>query len=157
MGTNLLQSLEVITNLGVNTIREDLRVLSVNDILLSVEEPSGDFELGWVLDDGHKALEFIRVEITSTTNMLERWRNSISENTPFVEVDISFLANQVGVTTTDTLDLSQSIHDFAFSVNIGVEQTENVLRGVAFRLRTSPIERNSLGIVGGLRGQRATC
>ena len=46
---------------------------------------------------------------------------------PLVEIHISLLAHQVRVSASDTLDLSQSVHDFTLSVNIGVEETQNVL------------------------------
>lgn len=46
---------------------------------------------------------------------------------PLVEINIGLLADQVGVATTNTLDFSQSIHDLALSVNIGIQETENVL------------------------------
>lgn len=46
---------------------------------------------------------------------------------PLVEVNIRLLANKVGVTTSNTLDLRQSVHNLALSVNISVEQTQNVL------------------------------
>ena len=65
MRANFLQSFQVIAELGVDTVRKDLGVLSIDDVLLSIEEPSGNFELGRVLDDIHKSLEFIGVEITS--------------------------------------------------------------------------------------------
>lgn len=57
----------------------------------------------------------------------EPLRASQSYHAPLVEVDIGLLADQVRVTATDTLDLRQGVHDFALSVNIGVEETENVL------------------------------
>lgn len=46
---------------------------------------------------------------------------------PLVEVNIGLFACNVGVATTDTLDLGQGVHDFALAVNIGVEQTQDVL------------------------------
>ena len=46
---------------------------------------------------------------------------------PLVEVNIGLLADQVGVTTTNTLDLGQGVHDFLFAIDVGVEQTDNVL------------------------------
>ena len=64
--TNLLQPLQVITELRVDTVGQDLRVLAVNDVPLPVQEPRGDLELSGVLDDGDDALEFIRVEVTGT-------------------------------------------------------------------------------------------
>jgi hypothetical protein len=66
MRPNFLQSLQVVTKLGVNSVREDLGVLSIDDVLLSIKEPCGDFELGGVLDDSHESLELIGVEITGT-------------------------------------------------------------------------------------------
>ena len=48
-------------------------------------------------------------------------------NKPLVEVDIGLFADQVGVTTADTLDLGQGVHDFALAIDVGVEETQNVL------------------------------
>lgn len=39
VGADLLQALEVITELGVDTVGEDLRVLAVDNVALSVKEP----------------------------------------------------------------------------------------------------------------------
>lgn len=39
VGADLLQALEVITELGVDTVGEDLVVLAVDNVALSVEEP----------------------------------------------------------------------------------------------------------------------
>ena len=49
VGTDLLQSLEILTELGVDTVGNDLAVLAIDDILLSVKEPGGDLVLGRVL------------------------------------------------------------------------------------------------------------
>jgi len=46
---------------------------------------------------------------------------------PLVQIDVGLLADDVGVSSTDTLDLSQGVHDLALSIDIGVQQTENVL------------------------------
>lgn len=48
-------------------------------------------------------------------------------NIPLVQVNIGLFAHKVGVTTTDTLDLSQGIHDLALAINVGVEETQDVL------------------------------
>jgi hypothetical protein len=42
---------------------------------------------------------------------------------PFVQIDISFFANQVGVPSADTLDLGQGVHDLLLAINVGVEET----------------------------------
>ena len=42
---------------------------------------------------------------------------------PLVQVDIGLLANQVGVTATDTLDLGQGVHDLLLAIDVGIEKT----------------------------------
>ncbi|KAG9967235.1 ribosomal protein S13, partial [Aureobasidium melanogenum] len=101
VGTDLLQSLKVLTELGVDTVSEDLEVLAVDNVALSVEEPRGDLVLGGVLDDGDDALELFRAKCV-----------------PLAEVDIGLLADQVGVAATDTLDLGQGVHDLLLAINL---------------------------------------
>ena len=48
-------------------------------------------------------------------------------NIPLVEVDIGLFADKVGVTTTDTLDLGQGVHNLALAINVSVEETQDVL------------------------------
>jgi len=48
---------------------------------------------------------------------------------PLVQVDICLLADQVGVTTSDTLDFGQGVHDLLLAVDIGIEETELWLLG----------------------------
>ena len=52
---------------------------------------------------------------------------NITSDVPLGEVNIGLLADQVGVTATNTLDLGQGDHDLLLAVNIGVEQTQDVL------------------------------
>ena len=61
---DLLETLEVVTELGVDTVGEDLAVLTLDNIALSVEEPCGDLVLERVLDDGDDALELFGGEFT---------------------------------------------------------------------------------------------
>ena len=42
VSADLLQALEVLTELGVDTVGEDLVVLAVDNVALPVEEPGGD-------------------------------------------------------------------------------------------------------------------
>jgi hypothetical protein len=58
VGTDLLQTLQILTQLALHTVGQHLRVLAVDDIALSVQEPRGDLVLGRVLDNGDDALEF---------------------------------------------------------------------------------------------------
>ena len=64
MGADLLQAFQIITKFGVNTVGENLRVLAVDDIALTIEEPSWDLVLGGVLDDGDDSFEFFGGEFT---------------------------------------------------------------------------------------------
>jgi hypothetical protein len=42
VSSDLLESLQVLSELGVNTVRDELRPVAFTDISLSVEEPLGD-------------------------------------------------------------------------------------------------------------------
>lgn len=68
MSTDLLQTLEIVTELGVDTVGENLGVLAIDDIALTIEEPGRDFILSRVLDDGDNSLEFFRGELTGPGN-----------------------------------------------------------------------------------------
>jgi len=107
MSTDLLQSLEIVTELGVDTVGEDLGVFSIDDIALTIEEPSWDLVGRWVLDDGDNSLEFFGCEFTGT----------------LVEIDIGLLADQVRVTASNTLNFGQGVHDLLLSFDIGIEKT----------------------------------
>jgi hypothetical protein len=68
--------------------------------------------------------------------------NSSSEigaiTVPLVEVDIGLLADQVGITTANTLDLSQGVHDLALSIDVGIEETQDVLNKFRENLANNP-------------------
>lgn len=59
-----LETLEVLTDLAVQAVGDNLRVLAVGDVALSVQEPCRDLVLRGGLEDGHDALEFFRGEFT---------------------------------------------------------------------------------------------
>lgn len=111
VSADLLQALKVLTELGVDTVGKDLRILAIDDIALTVKEPRWDLVGQRVLDDRDQALELFRGELTS----------------PLLQIDIGLLADKVGVTATNTLDLSQGVDDLLLAVNVGVEQTQNVI------------------------------
>lgn len=50
VGTDLLEALEILTELAVNTVGEDLEVLAVDDVTLPVEEPGGDLVCALSMD-----------------------------------------------------------------------------------------------------------
>lgn len=81
VGADLLEALEVLTHLAVQAVGDNLRVLAVGDVALSVQEPRGDLVLGWGLEDGDDALELFGGELTSTVV-----RTFISTSDCFCEV-----------------------------------------------------------------------
>ena len=64
VGADLLEALQIVTELGVDAVGQDLRVLAVDNVALPVEEPGGDLVLRRVLDDGDNALQLFRGEFT---------------------------------------------------------------------------------------------
>jgi hypothetical protein len=66
VGADFLQPLQIVTKLAVDAVGDDLRVLAICNISLSVEEPSGDLILSWILNDGHDAFEFFGGDLTRT-------------------------------------------------------------------------------------------
>lgn len=130
VSADLLEALEILTELGVDTVGEDVGVLAIDDIALSVDEPGRDLVLGGVLEDGDDSLELFGGELTSAVKM-SVFSSSFCRVprriiVPLVQIDIGLLADQVRVSATDTLDLGQGVHDLLLSVNIGVEETENL-------------------------------
>jgi hypothetical protein len=121
MRPDLLQSLQVITDLRVNAVGEYLGVLAVDDVALPVEEPGGNLVLCGVLEDGDDTLEFFRGEFTGATILLDASLESAMGccgPLPLVEVDVGLLADQIGVAATDTLYLGQCVHNFLLAYSI---------------------------------------
>ena len=113
VGSDLLQSLQVVSQLRLHVVGQDVVVLTVNLVLLSVQEPSWDLVLGWVLHDGHDSLQLLLGQLTGT----------------LVQVNVGLLANQVGVSSTDTSDLGQGVHDLDSAIDVGVQQTAWLVYG----------------------------
>ena len=76
-------------------------------------------------------------------------------NIPLVEVDIGLFADKVGVTTTDTLDLGQRVHNLALAINVSVEETQDVLFLSQYQGSLAG-HAYEPGIVGGLQARRET-
>lgn len=108
VGTDLLKTLKVLTELVVKLVDKQVRVLALSEVTLSVKEPAGDLVLSGVLDDGDDSLELFDSEFTGSLG----------------ERNISLLADQVGVTTTDTSNGSQGVHDLDSTIDVSAEQTE---------------------------------
>jgi len=114
MSADLLQALEIFTELVFQTVRQNLSIFAITIVLLTVEEPVRDLVLPRVLDDGHDALDFFFRELTRA----------------LAEVDIGLLADEVGKAATNTFDGGQSVHDFLATINVRVEHTQDMLKAV---------------------------
>ena len=65
VAADLLQPLEIVTELRVDIVGQDLAVLAVDDIFLSVKEPEWNLELRGILHDVHDSFELVRIQVTS--------------------------------------------------------------------------------------------
>jgi hypothetical protein len=133
MSPDLLQSFQIFTQLALHAVGQNLRVLAVDNVSLSVEEPRWDLVLCRVLDDGDDSLEFFRGDFTSAVKValvpsLVRPKANV-DPIPLVQVDIGLFADQVGVAATDTLDPGQGVHDFLLAID--VLEIQSVSRGKA--------------------------
>ena len=108
---HLLEHLKIVTELGVETVSKDLAVGAVSDILLSVEHPNGDLELGGVLHDGNNLVDLLRLELTSAT----------------AGVDVGLLADHASETGANTTDGSKGEDNLLLTVDVSVEHTKDVL------------------------------
>lgn len=111
VGTDLLKTLKILTELVVKLIDKQVRVLTVSEVTLSVQEPRRNLVLRGVLDNGNNSLELFNSKFTSSLG----------------KIDISLLADQVGVSATNTSDLSQGVHDLDLTINVGSEETTKLV------------------------------
>merc|ERR1719431_787020 len=101
---DLLQTLEVLTKLVVEDVGHHLGSLAVLDVALPVKEPIGDLVLAGVLHDGDQLLNLLLVEFSGSPAL-----------------------GKIGITTTNTLDGGEGEHDARLSVDVGIQNTKNVL------------------------------
>jgi len=112
MVPNLLKTLQVISEPHVEGIGDELIGTSVLVILLSVEKPLWDLELLWITYYRHQVFQLSCRKLSSS----------------FVHIDVCLLADEISKTATDTLNGCQCKHYLLASIDIGVEDTKNVLK-----------------------------
>lgn len=69
VSTDFLESLQILTELVVEGVGKNLRVLSVDNVTLTIEEPGGDLILGRVLDDSDDTLKLFGGKFTSAKDI----------------------------------------------------------------------------------------
>ena len=65
VGADLLQALQVLTQLAVHTVGQNLAVLAIHNVALTVEEPGWDLVLSRGLDDRDDTLELFGGQLAS--------------------------------------------------------------------------------------------
>jgi len=108
---DLLQALEIITELGIDLVGRNLRGLAILEVLPPVEHPAGDLVLVGVLDNVHKIVHFLLSKLTGA----------------LVHVNVGLLADDVGETATNTLYGGHGVHHLLLAINVGTEDTQDVL------------------------------
>ena len=115
VGPDLLHPLDVLAELGVEGLGEDLGVLPGLEVLLPVEEPEGDLELLGGLDDGHDLLDLVGGQVSGA----------------LVHVHLGLLADEARESSAETLDLCEGKDHVTAALDVGIEDTENVLELLA--------------------------
>ena len=74
MRTDLLQALQVLTQLAVHAVCQDLRILAIHNVTLAIEEPSGNFVLSRILNNGNDTFEFLGSDFASSEQAIRYWQ-----------------------------------------------------------------------------------
>ena len=111
---HLLHAFKIFAKLDINGVGSEVFGLAVLDVALAIDEPRGDLVLQGISDDVGDLFDFSGGEGTSTA----------------VVVDTSLLADEEGHADTDTLDHAEGVGDLTLTVNVGVEETDDVGEGI---------------------------
>merc|ERR1711877_105191 len=103
MQSDFLHSFQILSQLVGQSIRSQLRVFAILDILLSIQKPGGDFEVFRISHGGLDSFQFFGIDLTSS----------------LVDIDFGFFQDQVGESSAHTLDGSQGIADFDVTIDVG--------------------------------------
>ena len=123
----LLQSLQIFTELSIETVGNALAECTVFPVLLSIEEPVWDLVLTWVEHDSFHTFDLIIVELTGSldkiVNNVITWYDLIY----LWEINVSLLADQVRESATDTSDGGHSEHNVSCTIDVCILDTKNML------------------------------
>merc|ERR1719300_1653146 len=111
MSPNLLQTLQILSQLVVQDVSHHLVSFAILMIPLPVKEPIRNLVLTRVLHDSDNLFNIFLSQFTS----------------PLGKRNVGLLENDVGISTSNTLDRGQSKHNIGFSLNVGVKNTKNML------------------------------
>jgi hypothetical protein len=109
--SDLVQSFDVFSEFGFENVGSDLKVLSFLVIFLSVEEPSWNTVSFWIVDDVGNTITLGFGQLSGS----ESW------------IDSENFADKESKSSSNTFNFIKSIRNGSFTINIGVEDTMNVL------------------------------
>ena len=109
--SDLLHALDVFSDLGFKQVGGSVEVIAVSVVVASVDEPLGDAEGNGVGDDLLDLLPDLLTDLTGSG----------------VEVDLGYLADEVGESRSDSSDRGYRVGDFALSLKVGVQDSDDVL------------------------------
>lgn len=122
MATHLAEALKIVTELGGDGGGGHVLDGSGLGVTLTVQEPGGDLVLLGISNDVGDLLALLGGEGTGTT----------------VDVDVGLLADHVGEADSDTAEDAEREGDLALAVNVGVQQTHDVLEGSGLQGKSHP-------------------
>jgi len=110
MSPHFPKPLQGFAHFVIEEIRIDMGSFAIFDIFFPVHKP-GRHELQRILNDSDELVDLFAGKFSST----------------LVEIHFSFLAHHICEPTADTTDLSDCERNLVTSIDIGVEDTQNVL------------------------------
>ena len=108
---DLSHSLEILSEHGIELVGNELAVLTISWVVLSVEEPLWNVVVSWLSDDVANLLDLVVGDFASS----------------LINIDLSNLEGKEGESSTETSDLSEAEWGLLFTVQVGVLNTKNVL------------------------------
>ena len=108
---DLFHSLDVFSDLGLEEVGGGMEGVSLPEVLLSVDKPLRDSVSDWVSDDLSDLLPGLLTDLSG----------------PGVDVALGDLADQVSKSDSDSSDGGDGVGDLAFSLEVGVEHSDDVL------------------------------
>ena len=105
-------SFEILTKLGIKSVRNQLRVLSRAGVALSVQEPFWDVVINGISQDIIDGLNLIFGQLTSA----------------LVNINLSLSKDKGSDTSTNTFYLTKTIWGLLLSIQVSVLNTKNVVK-----------------------------
>ena len=123
---DLFESLHIFSESGVEVVSNQVGGGSVLGVFLSVQEPFGNVVFYKVkLKIYQQAFKEYRLACWSQPrSTLQLWHEKTP--LPLVKIDLCFLNGNVGISSSNSLDLSHSKADFLLSRNVSVVNTQDM-------------------------------